>query len=208
MAKIEVFEKYAAEYDAWFHENRNIYLSEINALKEFISDNKNGLEVGVGSGKFAFPLGIKTGIEPSFQLAERSRKLGINVINAVAENLPFTNEVFDFVLMVTAVCFFDNIDQAFKEAFRILKQKGAIIVAHIDKDSQLGQQYQFNKEKSKFYKDAAFYSVNEITYYLQKAGFSDFDYRQTVFVCQNERVQAVKHGFGDGSFVVIKGIKN
>lgn len=35
-------------------------------------------------------------------------RLGINVIEAVAENLPFSDEEFDFVLMITAVCFFDN----------------------------------------------------------------------------------------------------
>lgn len=140
-------------------------------------------------------------------MAERSRKLGINVIEAVAENLPFKDEEFDFVLMVTAVRFFDNVEQAFKEAYRVLKPNGTIIVAHIDKDSQLGQQYQINKEKSKFYKDATFYSVSEITKYLQKAGFSDFQYRQTIFAYQNETIQPVEPGFGKGSFVVIKGIK-
>lgn len=208
MAKIEAFEKYTEEYDAWFQENENVYLSEINAVKEFIPSNKKGLEIGVGSGKFAVPLGIKTGIEPSPQMVERSRKLGINVIMAVAENLPFSNEEFDFVLMITAVCFFDNVEQAFKEAYRVLRPNGMIIVAHIDKDSQLGQQYQINKEKSKFYKDATFYSANEITQYLQSAGFCDFQYRQTIFAYQNEIIQAVEPGFGNGSFVVIRGLKN
>lgn len=207
MAKIEPFENYTQEYDDWFHENKNIYLSELNAVKEFIPPSRNGLEIGIGSGRFAVPLGIKTGIEPSPQMAERSRKLGINVIDAVAENLPFKDEEFDFVLMVTAICFFDNVEQAFKDAYRVLKPKGIIIVAHIDKDSQLGQQYQINKEKSKFYKDATFYSANQITQYLQKAGFSDFDYKQTIFTYQNETVQPVEPGFGRGSFVVIKGIK-
>ncbi len=46
------------------------------------------------------PLGIKTGVEPSPQMAERSRKFGLNVIEAVAEDLPFSDEEFDFVFMV------------------------------------------------------------------------------------------------------------
>lgn len=207
MSKIEAFENHTQEYDYWFCENKNIYLSEINAVKEFILSNKNGLEIGVGSGKFAVPLGIKTGVDPSPQMAERSRKLGINVFEAVAENLPFNDEEFNFILIVTAICFFDNVEQAFKEAYRVLKPNGNIIVAHIDKDSQLGQQYQINKGKSKFYKDAIFYSAKEITLYLQNAGFSDFHYRQTIFSYQNETIQPVKPGFGRGSFVVIKGIK-
>lgn len=207
MAKIEAFEKYTREYDDWFRENKNIFLSEINAVKEFIPAGKKGLEIGVGSGKFALPLGIKTGIDPSPQMAEKSRKLGLNVIEAVAEELPFKCEEFDFVLMVTAVCFFDNVEKAFRESYRVLKPKGIIIVAHIDKDSPLGQQYQANKENSKFYKDATFYSANEITQYLQKAGFSGFDYRQTIFTRQKEVIQPVEPGFGKGSFVVIKGLK-
>lgn len=207
MAKIEAFENYIEEYDDWFHENENIFLSEINAVKEFIPFGQKGLEIGVGSGKFTIPLGITIGVEPSLQMAKRSRKLGINVIEAVAEDLPFSDGEFDFVLMVTAVCFFDNVEQAFKEAYRVLKPKGVIIVAHIDKGSQLGQQYQINKGKSKFYKDATFYSVNEITQYLQNVSFSDFDYRQTIFTYQNETIQPVESGFGKGSFAVVKGIK-
>lgn len=161
----------------------------------------------MGSGKFAVPLGIKTGVEPSPQMAKRSRKLGIKVIEAVAENLPFGNEEFDFVLMVTAVCFFDNVEQAFKEAYRVLKPKGSIIVAHIDRESKLGRQYELNKGNSKFYKEATFYSPTELTEYLQSAGFSNFQYRQTVFAYQNETIQPVESGFGNGSFVVIKGVK-
>ena len=207
MAKIEPFENHTQEYDDWFIENKNIFLSEINAVKEFIPLNKNGLEIGVGTGNFSVPLGIKTGIEPSPHMARKSRELGIKVIEAVAEDLPFDDEEFDFVLMVTAVCFFDNVKQAFKEAYRVLKPGGLVIVAHIDGDSKLGRQYEANKKNSEFYRDAAFYPVSTITEYLQNAGFSGFDYRQTVFSYQNETVQPVETGFGRGGFVVVKGIK-
>lgn len=59
MAKITPFEKFSEEYDEWFVRNKDKYEAELRALSYFIPPNGNGLEVGVGSGKFAGPLGIK-----------------------------------------------------------------------------------------------------------------------------------------------------
>jgi len=74
MTKIEPFEKYSKEYDEWFIRNQDIYLAELNAIKSLISSNKFGVEIGVGSGRFALPLGIKVGVDPSRKMAEISRK--------------------------------------------------------------------------------------------------------------------------------------
>lgn len=38
----------------------------------------NGLEVGIGTGRFAIPLGITTGIEPSAAMAAIAAKSGIS----------------------------------------------------------------------------------------------------------------------------------
>jgi ubiquinone/menaquinone biosynthesis C-methylase UbiE len=121
MAKIESFEKYSKEYDEWFTKNHNIYLAEFNAIKSLIPSDRFGVEIGVGSGRFALPLGIKIGVEPSKKMAEISRKKGIQVYEAVAEQLPFNDKKFDFVLMVTTICFVDDLAKSFQEANRILK---------------------------------------------------------------------------------------
>ena len=65
MAKIAPFEDFSEEYDEWFVRNKDKYEAELRALRYFVPMKGNGLEVGVGSGKFAGPLGIKTGVEPS-----------------------------------------------------------------------------------------------------------------------------------------------
>ena len=70
MAKIEAFEKYYLEYEQWFENNANLYKEEIKTLKSLIKDTKNGLEIGVGTGKFAIPIGIKIGVEPSKKMKE------------------------------------------------------------------------------------------------------------------------------------------
>lgn len=109
------------------------------------------MEVGVGSGKFTAPLGIKTGVEPSPKMADKARKLGIQVLLGIAEDLPVSDNSFDFVLMVTTICFVDDFKKSFQEACRVLKKDGFIVIGFIDKDSELDKIYRANRDKSRFY---------------------------------------------------------
>ena len=105
MPKIEPFEKYYNEYDKWFDNHIDFYLAELEVIRRLIpSPRAEGMEVGVGSGKFAAPLGIKIGVEPSQKMASKARIQGIEVHSGIAEELPFPDDHFDFVLMVTTIC--------------------------------------------------------------------------------------------------------
>ena len=205
LAKIQPFEKFTKRYDEWFEKHKYAYLSELNALKKALPPFKKGVEVGVGTGRFAKPLGIQYGVEPSEKMAEIARKRGIKVVNRVAENLPFCDESFDLVLMVTTICFVDDLEKSFKEAYRVLKKGGYILIGFIDKNSPLGNYYQQIKEKNPFYKDAVFYSTEEILDMLKKVGFKNFKIYQTIFHKLDEinSIEPVKEGYGEGSFVVI-----
>ncbi len=206
MPKIESFEKYSEEYDQWFNNHPDLYGAEIEAIRRLIpSSEAEGMEVGVGSGKFAVPLGIKVGVEPSEKMASIARLKGIEVHSGVAEDLPFSDGRFDFVMMVTTICFVDDIVKSFKEAFRVLKNDGFIIVGFVDKESKIGKQYSEKKENSKFYKDATFFSVPEVLSYLNVSGFEISNILQTLL--PGEIPNTIQEGFGRGSFVVIKGIK-
>jgi len=207
MARIAPFENYSDDYDRWFIDNSSVYAMELEAVREFIPDEKRGLDVGVGTGKFAIPFGIKTGVDPSSEMAVKSKNSGIDVSLAVAEALPFKDDVFDFILMVTSVCFFDDVSAAFNEAWRVLKRGGSIIIGFVDSESELGKRYIEKKERSRFYRDATFYSVPELTGYLENSGFSDFEFNQTVFMDEQPSGAKVRKGYGEGSFVVIKGVK-
>ena len=73
MARTEPFEKYTEQYEDWFIKNRFVYQSEIKAIREQLPKTKKGIEIGVGTGQFGAPLGIKIGIEPSRKMGKIAR---------------------------------------------------------------------------------------------------------------------------------------
>ena len=208
MNSIRVFEEYTLEYDKWFDENRFVYESELNILKKIIPKGK-GLEIGVGTARFAAPLGIKIGVEPAGNMAEIANGRGIEVVEGRAENIPFKNSVFDFILIVVTICFVDNPKQILREARRILKPDGKLIIGLIDRDSFLGRIYEEKKEKSKFYRYANFYSTKQVLEWLKKLGFKDYEIYQTIFreLDDIKEVEPIKKGYGKGGFIVISSIK-
>ena len=211
MARTGPFDNYYELYEKWFEDNRFTYLSELEAVQHFIPADKKGIEIGSGSGKFALPLGIKIGIEPSVKMQELAVPRGMKVIDGIAEKLPFVNESFDFALMVTTICFLDDIEKSFQEAHRILKPGGFFVIGFVDKDSSLGRLYSKKKAKSKFYRAATFYSALEVINWLKKINFTGIEVIQTIlgnFLEDANSVQGWKHGFGEGSFVVIKSQKS
>jgi len=205
MNNIEIFEKHAAEYDEWFDENESVYKSEIQALRDLVPREGIGLEVGVGTGRFAVPLGIRTGVEPAKAMAKMARKRGIEVHEARAEALPFKEESFDFVLMVTVICFLEDPILALLEARRVLKAGGLLIIGMIDSDSPLGKKYERKKLTSKFYRNARFLSADKIMSWLKCLDFDCTEVRQTVFGRRNEieLIEPFEAGHGKGAFVAI-----
>ena len=73
MPKIAPFQRYTGQYENWFTEHLCVYEAELRAVKALLPEDSRGLEIGVGTGRFAKPLGIKTGLEPSVQMREIAR---------------------------------------------------------------------------------------------------------------------------------------
>jgi len=209
VSKTEPFEKYTDQYENWFEKNRYVYKSEINAIREILPDFKDGIEIGVGSGRFAEPLGIKFGIEPSYKMRKIAQSRGIEAVDSAAENLPFKDCSFDLALMITTLCFLDDERKAFVEIYRILKPGGYFINGFVDKNSKVGSVYQKNKQKSIFYREAIFFTTEEVVKILKEVGFKNFEFRQTVFntLDRIKQVEKIKEGYGEGSFIVIKARK-
>jgi SAM-dependent methyltransferase len=209
MPGVNAFDDNVDRYEQWFVDHPLAYVSELRAVRELLPTNGSGLEIGLGTGRFAAPLDITKGIEPSRSMAELARKKGIEVVPGVAEHLPFRDGEFAFALMVTTVCFLDDRDMAFREVHRVLKPGGSFVVGFVDRDSPLGKEYQTRKDASAFYKHATFYTTKDIISALEQAGFGSLEFRQTLFKPLDEMVEIepVKEGSGQGSFVVVRALK-
>ena len=211
MLQIDIFNENVEAYEAWYEKYPKVYFSEITAIKEQLlklPENLRGIEVGLGTGRFSEPLGIKEGIEPSDEMGKKAMKRGIEVMKGVAERLPYSDLQFDFVLLVT-ICHLNEIKEAFSQAHRVLKHGGSIIIGFIDKDQSIAKQYENKRDTSTFFRHAKFYTTNRVQQLLKEVGFGNFEYNQTLFgtLEQIKNVQTPKQGFGEGSFVVLKAIK-
>ncbi len=202
-----LFDKTASAYDHWFEEHENAWRSEILAIKQFVPVGKEGLEVGVGTGRFAAEFGVRRGIEPARNMAKMARKRGIDVAEGVGENLPYPNNCFDFVLMVAVDCFVDDIEKTYREVFRVLKPGGRIIIGLLDKNGTVAKNYEAKKAPDNVYWNAHFHTAEETTNLLKKSGFRNFEFCQTLTVPDPPMIEPPVSGYGKGSFVAIKGEK-
>ena len=202
---INPFEKYAADYDDWFNLHEFAYRAELAAVQDLLPTTGRGVEIGVGTGRFAEPLKIKIGIEPAMAMATIARRRGIQVIQGYAEALPIATASVDFVLMVTVLCFLADPQQALREATRVLRPHGWLIIGLIDPDSPLGRCYEAHKEKSRFFRQARFLRVPQILHWLASLGYQNPTLRQTIFQDPAALVEPepVRSGFGEGAFVAV-----
>jgi ubiquinone/menaquinone biosynthesis C-methylase UbiE len=209
MAKTKPFDEHLEEYERWFVDNHSVFESELEAIRQLMPKTERGIEIGIGSGIFAARLGISDGVEPSEPMRNKAEERGLHVIDGVAEKLPLADKSFDFALMVTTICFVDDINRSFAETYRILKNNGCLILGFVDKESPVGKSYLSFKDKSIFYKNAVFYSTEELYKSLNDNSFMITDTLQTVFgqLDQIDGIQKPEKGYGKGSFVVIKAIK-
>lgn len=201
----DAFDQLADHYVSWFDRHQAAFLSEIKAYKKVVPTIGEGLEVGVGSGRFAAALGIKTGLEPFEKLGNLAKSRGIKIFKCVAESLPFPDHQFDYVLFGTVLCFLENPLQALLEAKRVLKPNGTLIIGMLDKNSKLVKGYEARKEENPFYRDAHFYTVNQVLIFLHEAHFKEKEIYQTIFAPLEdiEQPEPVKSVYGEGGYVII-----
>ncbi len=205
MAKTAPFDRLSEHYDDWFVEHADAYRAEIKALKRLLPPFENGVEIGVGTGRFAEPLGIKTGVEPSEKMAKIAKQRGIRVIPGVAEKLPLPDSSYDLALMVTTICFVDDPLQSLREIYRILRPGGTVMLGFVDAATPLGRNYLAHKAQSRFYKEARFFTTDEVLELLKKAGFSDCRSVQTLYGDDLKRLDTrIEEGYGEGAFVALR----
>lgn len=210
MPVVTVFDQQTQQYDDWFDGHESVYQAELAALRKFVPATGMGIDVGVGTGRFALPLGVQFGLDPSRAMLQVARRRGIQVCQAIGERMPFGDRQFDLVLLVTVICFVDNVPALFRELRRVLKTDGQLIIGFINRESEGGRLYESHKDANMFYRDARFYSVAEMADWVKEAGFGSLRWCQTLFGDPREGTTKdleVRDGSRDGAFVVLSAQK-
>jgi SAM-dependent methyltransferase len=207
MAKTAPFDARPDCYDDWFDRHAAAYQSELRALRALWPDDGDGLKVGVGTVRFAAPLGIEHGVDPSPEMRKRARERGIAVKEGVAEDLPYPDACFDAVFMTTTLCYLDDPEAAFEEAFRVLRPSGAFVVGFIDRGGPLGRRYEERRNENIFYELARFHAARDVVRHPEKTGFEDLQARQTLFSAPEAMTGPDPCGSGEGGIVVLRGTK-
>jgi len=162
--------KLAQNYDKWYETPFGRYAAE-SEKKLFLKlvDFKKGqslLDIGCGTGYFSFwfhSLGLKiTGIDVSSAMLNAAKSKikdeSIKFIKADASSLPFPDNSFDLVVLITTLEFLSQPERALCEAFRV--SKGKIFLGVLSKWSILAFKRRLKGLfKESVYQKANFYSM-------------------------------------------------
>lgn len=209
MVRTAPYEAHSGQYDKWFAHHEAAYHSELLAVRAVLPCKGLGLEIGVGTGRFAAPLGVEVGLDPAAAMLSFAQHRQINVVRGVAESLPFADGAFDYVLMVVVLSFLEDARTGLAEIRRALRPGGVLVIGFLDQGSPSGRAYLAQHAHSVFFRDATFYASAEVEPLLSQAEFHDLCWVQTL--ChppeQMTHIEALRPGHGDGAFVVVRAVK-
>ena len=205
MSRTAPFEIDHLRYDTWFIRHAAAYQSELLAVRALLPWRGLGLSIGVGTGRFAGPLGVRVGIDPARAVLDYAVERGISVVRGVAEALPFADGSFDYALSVTTICFVDDATTMLEEAYRVLRPGGTLVIGFIDRASDLGKIYLAQQAENVFYSGASFFSAPEVERLLRDSGFVETVWVQTLSKPLQEirEVEPLQPGYGQGGFVAV-----
>lgn len=159
-------------YENWLRSDsgRKVFELQKNLLLKVWSpvSPQRVLEVGCGGGMFLAWLSSRghavTGIDPSpagLELARRRLGGRIRLDHGSAENLPYDDNEFDTVAMITSLEFVDDPAQALREACRVARRN--VLLGVLNKYS-IGRVHTFLEKfwKESLYDHARFFSVYQL----------------------------------------------
>jgi ubiquinone/menaquinone biosynthesis C-methylase UbiE len=154
---VEVFKARALDYDAWYVKHPSLYKSELLAAARL--DCRGGVEVGVGTGRFAAPLGLRAGVDPAREMLKLAPR-ELDLVEGVGEMLPLRSRAFPCALLVVTLCFVQDPAAVLRETMRVAER---VVTCIVPRDSPWGRRYREAAARGHpFYAKARFYTVREV----------------------------------------------
>ena len=165
-------EEIARSYDGWRETPIGSYIDgrekDLILALTMPRDGERLLDVGCGTGEHLLLFQKKgcdvTGVEPSpFMLEMARQKLGdrADLHLGKAEDLPFSDNEFDIVTLITSLEFADDPEKAISEAIRVSRDR--VFLGVLNKCSLLGAQRRLKLFGPSVYHGARFFHVAGLT---------------------------------------------
>ncbi len=87
------------------------------------------------------------------------------------EHLPYRAGSFDYVLMMTVICFLEDVTAVFREVNRVLRPGGILVVGFIEEGGEIQRRYRHESTKGRFLRFAKFRTVGDVDKFFRDAGF-------------------------------------
>ena len=225
------FDGYAAQYDSWFINNENVFLSELKLLKSALdlTDGGRMLSIGCGSGLFEeqlrtqYGINVTDGVEPSEDMATIAKCRGMSVQIATAETAQLEENSYDVIYFNGSSSYIADLKLAYGNVLTALKPGGSLILLDVPKESAYGLLYLLAAARGSYdgledvapadsypielARSAYWHTTPEKSAVLtDELGLHDLQYRQTLStapIYSNDFVEEPREGFDRGGYVAI-----
>lgn len=176
MNKAPIFDEWPERYDQWFKTpiGKLIKKYESQLVVEMLRPEHGGkiLDAGCGTGIFtldmlsagAYIFGLELSLPMLLQAGKKLEGHPFYKVRGDMRNLPFSANVFDKTVSITAIEFIEDAKGAVEELFRVTKPGGCIFVATLNSLSSWATRRQVaGKKGHPIFKHVFFRSPEEIS---------------------------------------------
>lgn len=94
------------------------------------------------------------------------------MVVGVGEQLPYRAGSFDYVLMMTVICFLEDPGRVLRELYRVLRPGGILVTGFIEDTGELSLHIKGESGRGLFLRHAKFRTAGEVSGFLRDAGFA------------------------------------
>ncbi|MHC1564561.1 MAG: class I SAM-dependent methyltransferase [Candidatus Hecatellaceae archaeon] len=218
----EAWSRMAEGYDEWFRRGAGplIYEAEVEGLRQAAEKLRPGLllDVGCGTGLFSkvfMEMGWRVmGVDYALGMASAASAKSLDVVLADGCHLPFRSDFCDSVLMFTVLEFLPCEDEALKEAFRVLRDGGSLILGVHNRVNPWNLYRKLRARRKPFssYRSIKYHSLAGLKAEVEKFSFKLEEACSVVFHPKTLRVERFlrKLGVGigrAGSILIVRAVK-